>query len=191
MSTLAFLLFTLAIPTSASILQSTETRLQWDHAGGAGIVYRVYLGVAPDVQPDETPDAVVASTEWAITAPPGVWYAVVTAKSDVAESPKSNEVSFTSPFPPIFTSPLEWSYDTGRTDIREFRIYAGNTSGVRGPLAATITYPALTWTVSLPAGTYFAVATAVSIEGIESPASNEVTFIVPDAPTNLRIAQPQ
>lgn len=174
-----------------TLVQSGASSLAWDHAGGVDVTFNVYISSLPGVAPNGSPDGNVATTDYPLVLPPGSYCSVVTALSSGIESAPSNELCFTVPGAPTFTGPLTWNYDTGAAGVAEFRVYVGTSSGAYNPApVAVVPFPGLSWTVALPAGSYFAVVTAVSSEGIEGPVSNEVAFDVPAAPTNLRIVVP-
>lgn len=98
LATILLLVASLASPQTGQVV-SPGALLAWDYDTAAVDVqeFRVYLSATPGVVPSAPPTAVVAfpALQWPIQAPPGQWYAVVTAVSDAGvESAPSNEFPF-------------------------------------------------------------------------------------------------
>jgi len=106
-------------------------------------------------------------------------------------------VATTASAQPIVTSAyfLEWDNPNPAGAIDETRIYLSATPNITpdGNPTGVVTGDVNRWAITAAPGTYYAVvtfkATGPDNAEIETPPSNEITFIVIGSPSNLRITQ--
>ncbi len=95
-----------------------------------------------------------------------------------------------------WTPPTENTDGSALTDLREYHLYYGATSGGPYPNSEHTNDPNVsTWVVeNLAEGTYYFVATALNTSSVESAWSNEATKVVgpegPEPPTMLVVVDP-
>lgn len=82
--------------------------------------------------------------------------------------------------------------DAPTTVPDQYCLYVDKTSGIVPDGNASVCVPSSGTSIpvenlNLSHGSYFAVVTSVSAEGIESDPSNEISFSVPKLPSNLRL----
>ncbi len=180
-----------------------EVRLAWSGSADSRVTnYRVFWGTRSRTYTTALDVGnVTTAAVSALAAGTTYYFAVVALTADGQASAWSNEVSYTTPLPPLAAPVLELRAGSSSTEVtlawtpgpdpsvNNYRVYWGTRSGTY--TASRDVGPVTTATVgSLAAGTtYFFAVTATASDGRESPWSNEVNYTVPLPPPEAPVLE--
>lgn len=173
-----------------------EVQLVWSASADSRVTnYRVYWGTRSRTYPAAFDvGSVTRATVSDLAAGTTYYFAVSAMTSDGQQSPLSNEVSYTTPLPPLAVPVLELRPGSVATEVvlvwtavsdpavNNYRVYWG-TQGHTYTASLDVGDVVTATVRSLTAGTtYFFAVTATASDGRESAFSNEAIYTVPLPP---------